>query len=72
MKRAWWPLAWYYAITLAVPIANGAARAGRPFLEHAVVVLAVPPILIALSWSIRRWLVRRLRRSINMQPGGCI
>jgi hypothetical protein len=42
------PLAWYYAITLALPLANGAARAGAIFVDHAMVVLIVPPLLIML------------------------
>ena len=43
------PLAVYYIITLAVPLANGAAGAGTAFVEHGLVVLAVPPIMIVLA-----------------------
>ena len=43
------PLAWYYAVTLALPLANGAAQAGAVFVEHALVVLVVPPVLIVLA-----------------------
>ena len=43
------PLAWYYAITLALPLANGAARAGGAFVQHALIVLVVPPVLIVLA-----------------------
>ena len=51
--RAFWraalPLASYYAVTLVLPLANGAARAGDAFVEHAVVVLVVPPFLIVVA-----------------------
>ncbi len=45
------PLTAYYAVTLGLPLANGAAGSGAPFLEHAVVVLVVPPVLITLAWA---------------------
>jgi hypothetical protein len=48
-RRATPPLAWYYAITLALPLANGAAQAGVAFVEHAMVVLVLPPVLIVLA-----------------------
>jgi hypothetical protein len=48
-RRFGLPLAWYYAITLALPVANGAARTGATFVGHAVVVLVIPPILIVLA-----------------------
>jgi hypothetical protein len=47
-RRAAPPLAWYYAVTLALPLANGAARAGAAFAEHALVVLVVPPVVIVV------------------------
>jgi hypothetical protein len=47
-RRAALPLGAYYAVTLAVPVANGAARADA-FLEHALVVLVVPLILILVA-----------------------
>ena len=43
------PLTWYYAITLAIPIANGAAKAGATFVDHALVVLIFPPVLILIG-----------------------
>ena len=52
-RRAAPPLAWYYAVTLALPLANGAAQAGVPFAEHALVVLALPPVLIVFACTIR-------------------
>ena len=42
------PLAVYYTVALAVPLANGASRSGG-FLAHALVVLLVPPVLIVLG-----------------------
>jgi hypothetical protein len=61
-RRAALPLASYYAVTLALPVANGAARADA-FLEHALVVLVVPPVTVLLAcaagWATR--VVVRLR-----------
>jgi hypothetical protein len=47
-RRTAVPLASYYAVTLALPLANGAAESGTAFAEHALVVLVVPPLLIVL------------------------
>ena len=46
-RRTALPLVSYYAITLAVPLANGAAQSGA-FVGHALVVLIVPPVAIVL------------------------
>jgi hypothetical protein len=46
------PLAWYYAIAVAVPILNGAPL-DRSFLEHVAFVLAVPPGVITLVGLLR-------------------
>ena len=45
------PLASYYAVTLALPLANGAAESGA-FVEHALVVLIVPPAAIILACAV--------------------
>ena len=45
-RRTALPLACYYAITLGLPLANGAGRSGAVFVEHAVFVLGVPVIAI--------------------------
>jgi hypothetical protein len=42
------PLSAYYAVTLALPLANGAGRAGAAFVDHALIVLVIPPALIVL------------------------
>jgi hypothetical protein len=52
-RRAAAPLAWYYALTLAVPLANGAAQAGAVFVRHALVVVVLPPLLIVLACAVR-------------------
>jgi hypothetical protein len=52
-RRAALPLGWYYAVTLALPLANGATQAGATFVGHAVIVLVVPPILIVLVYAVR-------------------
>ena len=59
-RRAAPPLVFYYAVTLALPVANGAA--GPAFLEHALVVLAVPPALILLFCLARALAMLPLRR----------
>jgi hypothetical protein len=53
LRRTAVPLASYYAVTLALPLANGAAQSGTAFMEHALVVLVVPPLLIVLACAIR-------------------
>ena len=50
-RRAALPMASYYAVTLALPLANGAAHSGA-FAEHALVVLVVPPVVIILACAI--------------------
>jgi hypothetical protein len=47
-RRAALPLVCYYAITLGLPLINGAGKAGPRFLNHAFVVLVVPIVLVAL------------------------
>lgn len=68
-RRAALPLASYYAVTLALPVANGAARADA-FLEHALVVLVVPPVTVLLAcaagWA--RRVVANLRPASNSAP----
>lgn len=65
MNRAMWPavarafrhaalpLASYYAVTLALPFAHGAAQ-GAAFAEHALAVIVLPPILIVLACATRQ------------------
>jgi exosortase K len=47
------PLAAYYAVTLALPLANGAVQSGARFVEHALVVLVVPLVLMAMAAVVR-------------------
>jgi hypothetical protein len=47
-RRAALPLGWYYAVTLGLPLANGAAASGAVFVTHALAVVAVPPLLVVL------------------------
>lgn len=46
LRRSLFPLLVYYAVTLGIPLANGAYRQGSNFTEHAVFVLATPLLLI--------------------------
>jgi hypothetical protein len=50
-RRAALPMASYYAVTLALPLANGAAPSGA-FVEHALVVLIVPPVAVMLACAV--------------------
>ena len=61
-RRAALPLASYYAITLGLPAANGAARANA-FTKHALIVLAVPAIIIVLACA-ARWSFSSLWRFV--------
>ena len=60
-RRTALPLASYYAVTLAVPLANGAAHSGAAFVEHALAVLVVPPLVIVLACAVRSGAGRLLR-----------
>jgi hypothetical protein len=48
-RRTALPLAAYYAVTLGLPLANGAGGSGAAFVHHAVVVLVVPLLVIGLA-----------------------
>jgi predicted outer membrane lipoprotein len=64
-RRTVLPLAWYYALTLGVPLANGAARSNALFVKHAITVLVVPPIAIVLACAVHciaRSLITRRRK----------
>ena len=64
MKRAFRhvavPLAFYYAITVALPLANGAA--GPAFWKHALIVLILPLVLVALFCMVRAAVLWPFRR----------
>jgi exosortase K len=61
------PLACYYAITLVVPVVNGAAMT-RAFLAHALVVLLVPPVLIALVCAVHQTACSLGRTCDSLRP----
>src|SRR6185436_8076942 len=48
-RRVAAPLAWYYGVTLGLPLANGAAHGGAAFVEHALAVLVLPPALVVFA-----------------------
>jgi hypothetical protein len=59
------PLGCYYGVTLALPLANGAGR-GAAFVEHALIVLVMPPLLILLAFAVHAligWTLRSPRRA---------
>ena len=60
------PLVWYYAITLGIPLANGASPFDAVFAKHALVVLVLPPVLIVLgvqAHSYAKDVARRMKYS---------
>jgi hypothetical protein len=63
--RASVPLGVYYAVTLGLPVANGAARSGTPFVKHALVVLLVPLLAVALGGAIHAIHARCLARDVD-------
>jgi hypothetical protein len=62
-RRTALPIAAYYTVTLALPLANGAARSGAAFVDHALVVLVVPPAIIVLACT-----VHTVKRSCCRDP----
>jgi hypothetical protein len=66
-RRTALPLMSYYAITLAVPLANGAAQSDAAFVKHAITVLVVPPLAIVVACLVldRLPLVVLLRRRVR-------
>jgi hypothetical protein len=72
-RRTAVPLASYYAVTLGLPLANG-AQSGVAFVKHAVVVLVVPPVVIALAcvvhemWYFAASAVQRRKNNTTMPP----
>ena len=58
------PLGCYYAVTLGVPLVNG-AKVGQAFLAHAAIVLLVPPVLVLVVCTVWRLLSRYPRRSVS-------
>jgi hypothetical protein len=43
------PLLSYYAISVIVPLLNGAGSQAAPFFEHVCFVVLVPPLLIVIT-----------------------
>lgn len=68
-RRTAVPLASYYAVTLGLPLANGAAQSGAAFVDHALVVLVVPPIVIVLACTVRD-VAHAFRRSSSRSTAG--
>lgn len=58
------PLGCYYAVTLGVPLVNG-AQGGHAFLAHAAIVLLVPPVLVLVVCGVRWLLSLYPRRSVS-------
>jgi hypothetical protein len=54
MRSILLPLAIYLAVTLGVPLANGAA-ARREFWHHAAEILVVAALLVGLRSLVRAW-----------------
>jgi exosortase K len=69
LRRAFFPLAIYYATTLGLPLANGAYRQGADFWEHALFVLLTPLLLILPLATFCFYRNRRLRLILLRQAG---
>jgi hypothetical protein len=69
LRHAAVPLAAYYAVTVALPLANGAASAGARFAVHAVIVLVVPPAAIVLVCGCYGIARACLRAATSAVPG---
>ena len=52
-RRTALPLASYYGVTLALPMATGASRSDTDFARHALVVLVVPLAAIVFACVVR-------------------
>jgi hypothetical protein len=63
-RRTALPLASYYAVTLAIPLANGAARSGA-FAKHALVVLVAPLVAVILACAVHALFKHVSRRSAS-------
>ena len=61
-RRTALPLLSYYALTLAVPLANGAAQSDTAFMRHAMTVLVVPPVVIMLASAVHSTLRKVCRQ----------
>ncbi len=59
MARFALPLAAYYAVTLVLPLANGAGS-NDAFARHAGVVLVTPPVMIGVVCGFRYFFWRRM------------
>lgn len=68
-RRAALPLGAYYAVTLALPVANGAAQSGIAFVKHAIVVVVLPLLLIALADGVHRAAHVVARVACSVLPG---
>ena len=69
-RRLALPFGWYYAVTLVIPLANGAGQNGAVFVWHALVVLVVPPFLIVVATGVRE-MVRVLSAGFTRRIGSC-
>jgi exosortase K len=52
-RRAMWPLAIYYGVTLGIPLVNASFSPGGLFWRHSLVVLLTPVLLLAVLSAVR-------------------
>jgi len=62
------PLAAYYVVTLGLPLANGAAQSGARLVDHALAVILVPIVMVAVACTFQG--ARRSRNS-HLTRAGC-
>jgi exosortase K len=63
LRRPFYPLLFYYATTLGIPLANGAYLQGSDFWEHAGFVLLTPLVLIIPLATFRFYREQSVKRS---------
>ena len=73
-RRVLVPLLAYYVVTVAIPLANGASLSDAVFVKHALIVLVLPMVLIALACAahalaraVTRAFVRRVRLQADLR-----
>lgn len=62
-QQRYWPLLFYYATTLGIPLSNGSYRRVAEFREHSLFVLLIPLVLIIPPAALRFYREQRVKSS---------
>lgn len=63
LRRSIWPLTAYYAVTLGIPLLNGAFQQGNGFWRHSLFVLLTPILIIAIISGLRKTIQDHRRKA---------